>query len=182
MKIFVIETWRSIVGFEGLYEVSDHGRARSVDCWRPHTSKSGTLHKRFRKGKMISLCPHTSGYLMLHLYREGERTPVTLHRAVMEAFVGPRPEGLDIMHADDERTHCRLSNLSYGTKAQNEADKVARGRSLKGERQPISKLTTKDVVEIRRRRGEDQYDLADEFDCTHSNISAIQLRKSWRHI
>lgn len=176
------EEWRSILGFEGLYEVSNLGNARSVDCVRQRRARWGGFETLSFKGKSIALCPHSGGYLMLHLYRDGERTPVTLHRAVMEAFVGPRPAGMEILHADDNKTNCQLSNLSYGTKAKNEADKVARGRSLKGDRSGNAKLTPKEVISIRERRGELQDNLAAEYGCTVSNISAIQLRKSWDHV
>lgn len=159
------EEWRPVVGFEGLYEVSDMGNVRSL-----------------RSGKIIALCPHTGGYLMIHLYVSGTRTPMTLHRAVAEAFLGPRPEGKQIRHLDGDRKNCSLSNLVYGTKLENEADKLRHGTRLRGEQMRHAKLTEADVRQIRARRGERQEDLADEFGCTFSNISAIQRGVSWRHV
>jgi hypothetical protein len=160
------EEWRWVVGFEGLYEISSRGRARSH-------------HKGPR---LMALSPHTGGYLMLHLYRDGARTPMTVHRAVLEAFVGPRPPGQHACHLDGDRRNNVLANLRYATPSENAADKVAHGTHTRGERSPCAKLTADQVGAIRALRGTPQQELAERFGVTFSNVSAIQLRKSWRHV
>lgn len=70
----------------------------------------------------------------------------------------------------------------WGTKQENEADKIMHGTRGFGEKAPSAKLTTADVLQIRKRVGEPQQALAEEFGCTFSNVSAIQHRKSWRHV
>jgi predicted chitinase len=159
------ERWLPVPDFEGLYEVSDLGRVRSLYT-----------------GRFLALSPHTAGYLMVHLYRNGERTAKTLHRTVLEAFVGPRPPKMEVRHLNGNRKDCRLANICYGTKAENEADKLGHGTRLRGEAMPMTKLTADAVRAIRARRGERQEDLAAEFGCTFSNVSAIQLGKSWKHV
>ena len=72
--------------------------------------------------------------------------------------------------------------MRYDTPAGNNADKLMHGTLPRGEDSHSAKLTTVDVLEIRRRVGEAQQTLADEFGCTFSNISAIQRRRSWRHV
>lgn len=157
-----------MVGFEGFYEVSDMGRVRSI-------------RGRYC-GRILSPGPHPGGYPLMHLYRNGRRIARTLHSLVAAAFIGPRPRGQEVRHKDGVKTNCRAENLSYGTHRQNEADKLAHGTLPLGEKNAAAKLTARDVREIRRRAGERQEDLAKEFGCTFSNISAIQLRKSWRHV
>lgn len=176
------ERWLPVYQFDGFYEVSDQGRIRSVDRYAYSKNRWGGISKRFLKSQIIAQGDQGGGYMIVNLYRDGEVTVVTVHRAVLEAFVCPRPSKLEGLHNDDNKNNNRLTNLSWGTKQQNENDKVARGRSLRGEKQRFAKLTKKDVLEIRRRIGEPQADLAEEFGCTFSNISAIQLRKSWRHV
>jgi DNA-binding transcriptional regulator YiaG len=119
---------------------------------------------------------------MVHLYENGVREGRTVHRVVAEAFIGPRPEGLEVRHLDGNKTNNRASNLVYSTHKENEADKARHGTLRRGEANAAAKLTAADVREIRRRKGERQEDLAAEYGCTFSNISAIQRGKSWRHV
>jgi hypothetical protein len=177
----VIEEWRAIPGFEGAYEVSDLGNVRSVDRWVTFVRR-GRQVSLFYKSQTLARAPHPGGYVLVHLYKDQVRKALTVHKAVMAAFVGPRPAGLEILHGDDDKANCRLDNLKYGTRAQNIAEAVERGTTARGERSAQAKLTATEVLEIRRRAGEPQEHLAQEFGCTFSNISAIQLRKSWRHV
>ena len=175
------EEWRAIPGFEGFYEVSDLGNVRSVDRWVTFMNR-GREASLFYHAQPMARAPHPGGYVLVHLYKDQKRKAMTVHKAVMLAFVGPRPPHLEILHGDDDKTNCRLGNLRYGTRLQNVAEAVARGRVTRGEKSASAKLTVCDVADIRRRVGEPQQDLAQEFGCTFSNISAIQLRKSWRHV
>lgn len=158
------ENWKAIAGFEGVYAVSDLGRVRNAS------------------GRVLTPVKHVGGYRQAHLYLGGVRSAATIHGLVLEAFVGPRPAGAQAMHLNHDRADNRLVNLAWGSKAENEAAKVAAGRSLRGERSVGAKLTTEQVRAIRARRSEPQASLAAEFGCTFSNVSAIQLRKSWRHV
>lgn len=171
-----------MIGYEGLYEVSNLGRVRSLPAHFMARTRWGGLAKRFRAGRPLKPGPHTGGYLVMHPYRDGVREARTLHRVVAESFLGPRPPKADICHADNDKKNCCVENLRYGTHRENEADKRRHDTLPVGERSHRAKLHTEDVREIRRRKNETQQTLADEFGCTFSNISAIQLRKSWRHV
>lgn len=162
------EEWRPVAGFEGRYSVSNLGRVRS---------EQGQY-----KGRILARGPHPGGYAVMHLYKDGKRTARTLHSLVAAAFIGPRPDGQEVRHKDGVQQNCRYDNLCYGTRLENEADKERHGNVLRGDRNSASKLTVDDVREIRRRSNERQEALAQEFGCTFSNISAIQRRKSWRHV
>lgn len=106
-----METWRSATGYEGFYEVSDEGRVRS-------------LHR----GKMRMLRPGSAnGYPMVILQVGGVRAKRYIHRLVAETFIGPCPEGQQVRHRDDNRLNPALSNLLYGTPADNNYDAVANG-------------------------------------------------------
>lgn len=120
------ENWLPIPGFEGLYEVSDVGRVRSVNRLVKHRCDG---LKRLR-GKMIAQRPglKASGHLKVILYRDGKGHPLWVHRLVLEAFVGPCPDGLMALHADDDPKNNTLSNLSWGTRSQNLLDAVRNGR------------------------------------------------------
>ncbi len=119
-----IENWVPVLDFEGLYEVSDLGRVRSLDRIRP-----GGMPW---KGRMMSLKPRSDGYIPITLWKNGEQTVRLVHRVVLDSFVGPRPPGLEVLHGDGNRVNNALDNLSWGTHAQNQADVVAHGRHYLG--------------------------------------------------
>lgn len=118
------EQWRAVVGWEGYYEVSDHGRVRSVE--RTVTLKDGRV-RRF-PGREIRLYPDTRGHFQARLSRSGRHHPVAVHKMVLEAFVGPAPEGTECCHEDDDKANNDLSNLRWGTRSSNLYDRIRNGR------------------------------------------------------
>lgn len=114
-----IENWRPIPGYEGLYEVSDHGRVRSVD--RVVQTKVGP--QRW-KGKVLSPITKPSGYYFVAL---GKKRRAYVHHLVLEAFRGPRPEGHYGCHLDDNPVNNKVDNLVWGTPSDNSYDKVRNG-------------------------------------------------------
>lgn len=176
------EAWKAVVGFEGAYEVSDLGRVRSLRRSYTRRNRWGGYETRWTTPRILKFGRTEGGYLQAHFHVDGDHVAQTVHAVVLTAFIGPRPPATEGLHLNHNKADNRLVNLKWGTHQENEAAKVAAGRSLKGERSAQAKLLPADIAAIRRRRGEPQQDLADEFGCTFSNISAIQLRKSWRHV
>jgi hypothetical protein len=127
-----METWKPVVGFEGHYEVSDQGNVRSLDQVVAHW-RGGT---RLRRGKYLK--PGATGgsgaYLFVVLMNDGKtRSNRCVHRLVLEAFVGPRPEGMQACHNDGDPHNNALSNLRWDTPTANNADKKAHGTWQGGE-------------------------------------------------
>ena len=125
MDSTAIEEWRAVPGYEGHYEVSDHGRVRSLDRVVVDR-KDRTLRCR---GRVLRPGTNRYGYQYVSLSKGGTGKTVTVHRLVTAAFIGPRPVGLDVMHADDNPANNHLSNLSYGTTTENVRQCVDRGRN-----------------------------------------------------
>lgn len=119
------ESWRPVVGMEGLYEVSDAGRVRSL----PRQTASGVHGGGIRK---LSL--DTNGYLTVKLSRDGKPTNYRVHKLVTAAFLGPCPEGQEVRHWDGDHANAALTNLLYGTRAENMADQRRHGRSYWSDR------------------------------------------------
>lgn len=111
------ERWLPVAGYEGIYEVSDQGRVRSLDRTVPH----GHTGTRRAAGRELRLLIDSGGYPFVHLGRRPQRR-VRVHVLVLETFVGPRPAGLCGLHRDDVKTNGRLSNLRWGTQSENIAD------------------------------------------------------------
>jgi hypothetical protein len=175
------ERWLPVVGWEGLYEVSNLGRVRSLDrvasgCGRGHGRRSGKILKPW--------LTTTYGYEMVGLYQPGyhERRPV--HQLVVEAFIGACPAGQQVRHGPNGKSDNRASQLCYGTPAENQSDRLRDGTSNRGERQGIAKLTDAIVAECRRRHaaGETQVSLALEFGVSKSVMHHAIWGITWTHV
>ncbi len=105
------------------------------------------------------------------------------HRLAWVIAFGEIPEGLCVLHHCDNRRCCNPSHFFLGDRADNAADCVEKGRSLRGERNHAAKLTPEQILEIRALRDVDtQQDLADRYGVTQAIISKIQLGRLWRHV
>lgn len=117
------EKWAPMPGYEGRYEISDRGRVRSVGRWCPHPFGG----RRWVKPCIRSLGVGRGGYLIVVLHRDGHRRTRYVAQLVMEAFVGPRPPGMEVCHKNGRRTDNQLQNLRYDTPSGNQRDSVEQG-------------------------------------------------------
>ena len=101
------EEWRPIPNYEGLYEVSNMGRVRSLDRMETFDGVA-----RPRKGKELSQIPKR-GYLLVKLCKDGRVRAAYVHRIVASAFI-PNPNGLpEVNHKDECKTNNDVSNLEW---------------------------------------------------------------------
>jgi hypothetical protein len=178
----VQERWLPVEGFPG-YEVSDFGRVRSF--WRSRGGHGGQVisatPQRILKGHL-----NRNGYRIVTLHSEERLHCLTVHRIVLEAFVGPRPPGGCCRHLDGIKTRNRLTNLAWGTYRENTLDKVTHGTvpNRKGMAHPLAKITDQMVIKIRElcAHGHLQKDVAQMFDVAKPTVSDIVRRKKWKHI
>jgi len=117
------ENWKNIKGYEGLYQVSDHGRVRSLD--RVVSYRTGG--RRNWKGKVRKLSVSTAGYLCVNLYKNGTPKPYSVHRLVALTFLGPCPKGLEVRHGVGGILDNTPKNLQYGTRSENYKDRIRDG-------------------------------------------------------
>jgi len=120
-----LETWLPVVGYEGYYEVSDLGRARSLD--RAVVDKKGVIQRRRGCPLRPSVNPK-SGHCALHLRKYGSTTTVSLHRLVLTMFSGPAPEGMECCHENGNPSDNRLVNLRWDTRLENLRDRIRHGQ------------------------------------------------------
>jgi hypothetical protein len=169
------EEWRQVVGYEGLYEVSNLGRIRSID--RLVIFKTGA--SRVCKGKIKSTSL-LEGYLSVGLWKDNVAERVLVHRLVLGAFRGPPPPGWECRHRDGNRLNAMLLNLEWGTPKQNGEDRVGHGTQARGEKHGVSKLSTEDVREIRQLIGTmTQRVIARRFGVGPDEISRINSGQRW---
>lgn len=105
------------------------------------------------------------------------------HRVSWECARGPVPEDKCVLHRCDVRACVNPDHLFLGTKADNHADMVAKGRAkpAKGENAGNAKLTDQDVREIRLST-DTHRKIAEQFGIAHSGVTRIKNRKIWAHI
>jgi len=102
----VNEEWKSVC--EGWYEVSNMGRVRRV------RAGIGAI-----PGRLIKPCINEKGYCFFTATLDGRRSNPKIHRLVAEAFIGPRPDGMEINHLDGNKRNNAVTNLEYVTRSEN---------------------------------------------------------------
>ena len=170
------ETWKAVVDYEGLYEVSDLGNVRSLD--REVASSDGRVIKL--KGRILKQFINSNGRPQVVLYTREKRKNRTVHSLVAEAFIGERPKGYHVLHSDGDCLNNKLSNLSYDTQSENMNDMYRYGS-----KNPRGKLSIEQVLEIRKLYATgkyNQYELAEKYNVRQNNISRIVNRKSFSYI
>lgn len=97
-----MEQWRDIAGYEGLYQVSDHGRVKRVD-----------------RGNILVPCRTTDGYLRVKLCRHGVQCSICVHRLVAAAFIQNQDNKPEVNHIDGNKTNNRADNIEWVTHHEN---------------------------------------------------------------
>lgn len=101
-----MEHWKDISGYEGLYQVSDLGRVRSLDRY--------DAYGRFISGKLRNVCVNKkTGYCYVNLCKNGRSRNILLHRIVASAFI-PNPLNLKtVNHKNENKQDNRVENLEW---------------------------------------------------------------------
>ena len=121
-------------------------------------------------------------YVSVHTPRGQRSTPI--HVLLADAFIGPRPEGMEVRHLDGNPTNNDLKNLDYGTRQQNANDRVLHGTQPRGSRQGRVKLDEASVVEIRKmyNEGISIAAISRKFMVGESTAREVIQRKKWKHV
>lgn len=178
----VEEVWKPIVNFEGLYEVSNLGRVRSLDHIVKQRNRWREMDVHY-KGRVLTPRHGERHYPTLTLSKGKLKAVRTVHSLVADTFLGSRPDGMMVCHRDGGRTDASEANLYYGTALENSADALRHGATARGERQGSAKLTEEAVREIRQTAHVVPYKvLAAKFGVNRSAIGMAARGNTWRHL
>lgn len=172
------EVWKAIVGYEGLYEVSDLGRVRSLTRQSPVGRKP--CEPRLRKTR-----EGRGGYIKVNLAPlEGKQRVHFVHSLVAEAFIGPRPEGCQCCHNDGSVKNNVPANLRWDFVAENQADRLKHGTDSRGLKHPAAKLSDEQVAEVKRRclAGENKGAIASDYGISRSLVWAIGANRHRKYV
>lgn len=163
---------RAVPGFPG-YEAGSDG-----SLWSSKQQKDGVFVQRFptltKRGYVVTRLSTETGRIVFKY----------LHHIVLEAFVGPCPQGCQACHNDGNKQNNALENLRWDTPKANASDRVTHGTSPVGEKNPRAILNESDVIAIRAKyaAGSTRKALATEYHVAYWTIEHIVKRLTWKHL
>jgi len=167
--------WKDIVGYEGLYKVSNTGLVKSLDRI---TNTGNSI-----KGSFKSLHSDKDGYKIVVLFKNGIRKNKKVHRLVAESF---KPNPLNkpcVNHIDGDKHNNCPSNLEWCTVAENNLHSINKGlRKIRGEYRYNTKLNKECVLEIcylLDNTNLTQFEIGNKFKVSNLVISRINTGRTW---
>ena len=180
------EFWEDVPGYEGMYQASTKGRARSIDRVVPHKR----MGKQTVHGRMLIARPDQDGYLRVQLCRHGKIKVWGIHQLVALCFVN-NPDGKPtVNHIDGDKLNNTPRNLEWATRREQEDHARDHGLKAIGERNWNTKLTVLDVINIKERlkkivgRGnkkDSRPKIAKDYGVSNVTIHNIDKGKVWGH-
>ena len=171
------EIYRPIPGYEGIYSVSDRGSVR-------RDVKSSDGSGITKPGFILRPVIDHYGYPVVVLSWRNKKKMFKVHNLVALAFMGERPNGHVVDHLNGVKSDSRLENLEFVTPIENTRRAKEMGLIARGELAGPARLTTEQVVSIRRERSEglSANKLAAKYGVCRRAINKIVDRSNWRHV
>lgn len=133
------EKWKPVVGYEGLYEVSSHGRVKSA-----------------RRGIVMKQGHNADGYPVVGFSVNGRHKTLTVHRLVAKAFIDNKEDLPEVNHIDEVKTNNHVENLEWVTHRENlTAGTVQKRNEESNLRRPFRCVETNKIYRSQRRCAEE---------------------------
>lgn len=182
--VFIDEKWVDIIGYEGIYQVSNFGRIKSLKRTFIKRKKGGgempvSMPESIRSKRLTS-----NGYIKIALWYNGKVKHYLVHRLVAFYFVPNPNKYKQVLHLDNNPSNARWDNLKWGTQKMNIQQAVTEGRWHIGSKNNKTKLKESDIPKIRKLVSEKVPSrvIGEKFNVGHSAILSIKNNKTWSHI
>ena len=126
-----------------------------------------------------------NGRFFVKLSSKSQTRECAIHRLILETYIGPCPVGMECRHLDGNPQNNNLDNLCWGTRLQNQQDRIKHGTTNCGERNGRSKITEKKVRRIRQMLKIgilSQKRIAQFYQITQMTVSNIKQKRIWKNI
>ena len=166
------EVWKDVVGYEGLYQVSNFGNVKSLG------------NNFTRKERFLKLSPQSKGYLTVVLQKNATRKMVLVHRLVAEHFIDNSESKPQVNHINGDKTDNRVENIEWVSHRENLDHAIKNNLTLKGEENRNSKLKDSDVIKIHSllQKGVTTKELSESYNVSYSTIDGIRTNTYWKHL
>lgn len=174
------EIFRDIPKYEGLYQISNFGKVKSLD----RIINSGIKYnsKVLRKGRILKSCTDKYGYLKVLLHKDGVKKNKNIHRLVASSWLNDFSESKQVNHKDGNKLNNYVGNLEMLTNDENIAHGVRHNLFRFGENHPNTKLTKSDVLDIKNRYNlmkESSYSISLKYGVCRQTIMNIISGRTW---
>lgn len=169
----MIEQWKDIPGYKGIYQISNLGRVVS------YQKRNNQKHKTV---KFLKTQINNQGYPAVLLYKNSSCVGKRIHRLIAQLFIDNFENKPHVAHLNGNREDYRIQNLVWATACENEQHKKNHGTHQIGENNSFSKMTEIQIKEIRSISGMTNAQIARKYGVTRSLIGYIVKRKIWKHI
>lgn len=175
------QVWSEIPGLSGYYEASNNGQIRSVHRMvNGFSAKAGRPIKLQRKEKVLSQNVRGRGYLYVCICVDGRMWKEQVHKLVLMAFKGERPDGMVACHNDGNPSNNNIENLRWGTPKENTADMKRHGTLCFGEKVKTAKLNRHQVMEIVYSRTFSE--VKGKIPVSKTQYYRVKRGESWAHL
>jgi len=135
------------------------------------------------KFRIMSSIKAKDGHLYIFLYNNGVMVKQWVHRLILMTFSRQPSDNEEGRHLNGDPGDNSIKNLKWGTKAENQSDRIRHGTSNRGERSGSAKLTEVQVLEIRQRVGKETLrSLAKEYGVSHTAIRRAAIGMKWSYL
>lgn len=179
----VIEEWRSVVGYEGYYDVSNLGRVKSL---RRVVANGPGVTRVVKQSILTASGAGRDEYAIVNLAVQRKNRTFRVNILVLEAFIGPRPTAMVSCHGDGCKQNNALSNLRWDTQQANIDDKAIHGTNPVGEKNAMAKFSNDQIAKLKaelRGIGDMSYT---EFGrirgLTRRHVSSVASGKRWASV
>ena len=155
---------------------------KKIDDYNRYSVSDTGLVRNDKTGRILKGA-NSKGYPMVSLYKSGKYKKFAIHRLVGKAFIDNPENKPTINHKNGFKDDNRVENLEWMTYSENLQHAYDTELSVaKGEHNGQSKLTEKDILEIRAIKGKTQRSIAAQYGVKENTIWAIINRRNWKHI